>query len=294
MTIASAASYSRAHGGRAFVARQDGVQLLAEGQNGFPLDGVWDIQSGSKTFWGPVIAELIREGRIGGYDSLVSDVITEWQSPPLLQQAKKTTTWRAEMSLTSGHDPGTPGNPVSYERAISSEFNMPAGRVGDFRYGPGPWSVLGMAINRLVLALGYASPTDYLNKRILSKIGVTVKSWDLINGNPLQPHLAGGAHIAAKQWALFGEYLVNGVVSDLLLAELVKPVNPLYGITVWLCLDNDPNKPLPYDGFAAAGDGNNRLYMFPKLPNNRRLVIARFGVDDPTWSDSEFVKRAAG
>jgi CubicO group peptidase (beta-lactamase class C family) len=284
VNLRAAFKYSAQHNGRACVVRQRGAFIGEVYQNGFSKGQSWDIESGSKSFNGVLCAALIDDGLIESFDTKVSTVITEWSSGTT---QKQNCTLRQLLSLTSGLAPGQIGNPPTYESAIGNL--MPANDVGTFKYGPAPFCVFGLFVNRLVQPLGYTNAVDYLQRRVLPI--VQFGSWDLIQGNPEQPHLAGGAHLTIREWARFGEMMCRDITNNELFADLIVPrtagTDPLYGTTWWLCMDNNRSKPIPHGGFAAGGANNQRLIVLPQL----NLVVARFGAADATWSDETFLNR---
>src|SRR6185436_2487253 len=50
--------------------------------NGYQADQPHELQSGTKTFWGPAVVAMIEDGLIESLDEPVSRSITEWRSDP--------------------------------------------------------------------------------------------------------------------------------------------------------------------------------------------------------------------
>jgi hypothetical protein len=141
------------------------------------------------------------------------------------------------------------------------------------------------------LAARKQTPLDYLKQRILDPIGVKVGDW--VHDASGNPHIPNGAHLTVRNWAKYGQWLLQGgewggkqIVREDLLDELVKPskANPGHGLAVWL---NQPGgqgavgvagqKSEPGDKagwiyrgghsdlFAALGAGKCRMYVIPSL-----------------------------
>ncbi len=272
--------YSRDHNGRAIVVMKDGAILDQEGQNGGSLSNARDIESGTKSFNGVILKQMVADGLVPSYDAPVSGKITEWATA---STQKQTCTLRRLLCMTSGLNPGATGSNPTYPQSIGAL--MPAGEVGTFKYGPNPFGVFGEYVKRA--APGFADAVDYLRRRVLNAAGVTVASWDYLA--PGQPHMAGGAHMTAGEWAKFGEFIRLGDFSDL---TGPGPDYWAYGLNWWRTFDSfanaasgnaDPNMATP--GFSAAGANNQRLLIVPASG----VVVARLGAADTTWSDETFL-----
>ncbi len=260
--------YHNEHGGTGICIYRGGVRVLAVG-----ADTRRDLESGSKSFCGLIAEQLKADGMIASLDDAVASVITEW--------AGRDCTIRRLLSQTSGLAPGATGSKPTYEQAIAAP--MPSDQVGSFRYGPNSYGVFGMLVNRLVQPLGYADGFEYLAKRVLGPIGVTA-SCDRIA--PGQPNLAGGVHMTAREWAKFGEWLRLNIPAELIASQTVPP-DPLYGVSFWLCMDNDRTRPIPANGFVAAGAHNQRMAVL----RDDAVVCARQGTADTTWNDGDFMSK---
>jgi CubicO group peptidase (beta-lactamase class C family) len=155
---------------------------------------------------------------------------------------------------------------------------------------------------------------DYLFRRILDPIGLEVTAWPRdVMGNP---YMDTGAMLAAPQWAKYGMLIRDGGVwegEQLLPADVLEAcftgteVNPAYGLSFWLnvyvpdelisgevmeqdVFPNDRNQLYeagPPDLVASIGAFNQRMYIIP----SHDLVVVRFGYEDPTWDDAEFLAR---
>ena len=288
-----AADYSTRNGGRAVLVMIDGKIVFERYDNGFEPETATHLHSATKGFWGPVIAAMIEDGLIESFDELAAKTLPEWEDHP----RKSRITLRHLLSLNAGlvqdvvnlqgHDRPTLA-PDLYEHAIGVRAPREPGVV--FQYGPSCYYVLGEIIKRK-LAKRQQSPLDYLKERILDPIGVKPDDW--VHDTSGNPHIPNGAHLTARNWARYGQWLLqrgewNGkqIVAKELLDELVKPsaANPGHGLALWL---NQPGgqgavgvagqKSEPDDKagwiyrgghrdlFAALGAGKCRMYVIPSL-----------------------------
>ena len=183
-----------------------------------------------------------------------------------------------------------------------------------FLHAPAPFQVFGELARR---KLGGEDPIAYLQRRIFDPIGVEYASWR--HGDDGNPHMPSGAELTARNWARFGQFILQGGVWEG--EQLVDPdafaamfigseVNPAYGLTWWLNRPIDPDyaantRPMaqatdfytqygvmPDDLVMAAGAGNQRLY----ISWERNMVVVRQADGilrallrrDNDWSDVEF------
>lgn len=288
-----ATDYSLRNGGRAVLVMVAGKTVFERYDNGFGQDSATHLHSATKGFWGPVIAAMIEDGLIESYDELASKTLPEWKNHPRKSQI----TLRHLLSLSAGlvqdvvnlqgHDRATLA-PDLYKHAIGVQALREPGTV--FQYGPSCYYVLGEIMKRK-LAARRQTPLDYLKQRILDPIGVKVGDW--VHDASGNPHIPNGAHLTARNWAKYGQWLLQGgewngkqIVAKELLDELVKPskANPGHGLALWL---NQPGGQgavgVPsqrsdagdkagwiYRGghsdlFAALGAGKCRMYVIPSL-----------------------------
>ena len=80
-----------------------------------------------------------------------------------------------------------------------------------------------------------------MKERILNPIGLKIGDW--VHDASGNPHIPNGAHLTARDWAKFGQWMLQGgewngkqIVRKDLLEELVKPskANPGHGLAIWL------------------------------------------------------------
>lgn len=310
----AAAEYSARHNGHAVVVMVDGRIVFEEYQNGYTADEPHALHSGTKTFWGPAIAAMIEDGLITSLDEPVSKTITEWRSDPrksritIRQLTDLVAGLAQDVARLQGENRPTLA-PDLYAHAITVPALAEPGTR--FSYGPSCYYVLGELMKRKLAGRGQ-TPLQYLEERILSRIGVRVGRW--AHDRAGNPHMPNGAYMTARDWLRFGELLLNGgtyrgevIVRADLLQFTGSRANPGYGFTAWLNrpggrssagrgAGSRPGDPggwiypagLP-DLYMAAGAGGQRLYIVP----SRRAVIVRFG-DSPGFRDSEFLARLFG
>jgi len=301
-----AAEYSAAHNGDALLVVQNGEVVLEEYQNGFEPGTSHVLASGTKSFSCAIAVSAIQDGLLS-FDEPVSATITEWSDDPV----KSTITVRQLLSLVSGLPPGesplTGGKPIR-ESAASDAINLDLiAEPGEaFYYGQSNYQVFGELIRRKLQGQGRGGDAaSYLQYKVLNPIGLTEIYW--LRDKNKQPALGGGAFTTAKEWAKYGELILNNgayqgkqILEASLLEECFKPngVIDAYGLTWWLNTDgtthlarqNGIEMEFPdrrYEIPMAAGAFNQRLYLI----RERNMVVVRFGRRDNSWSDVEFLAR---
>lgn len=312
----AAADYSRESRGLSVLVIKNGKTVFEEYQNGHLADRPWMLASGTKSFAGVMLAAAIEDKLIKNFDEKVSDTITEWKS----DKRRSKMTVRELLTLTGGLDGGTLGRPPTYSEAIAIDAKFETGEK--FEYGPVPFQVFGELMRRKLKSRN-ESVMDYMKRRLFDPIGMKVGSWTMQEG---QPNLPSGAYLTAREWAKFGQLLLNNgkvngkqLIDKKLLDELYKgtKANPNYGMTFWLNRSFDGNasvaegggrlrrllgnenesnttamskygigREIPNDLYMAAGAGNQRLYIIPSMD----LVIVRQG-RMTKFDDREFLKK---
>ena len=299
---AMAAAYSADKAGDAIIIYEAGEVVLAEGQNGYPLDRPHILASGTKSFSG-VLALAAQADGLLDIDALIAEVIPEWAD----DDEKASITVRQLLNLTSGLDPGQVGQAQSFDASLDADLVHEPGE--EFRYGPDNFQAFGGVLNRV---LEGEAADAYLERRILEPIGATVAEWNTTDGDT---NLSAGARMTADDWLRFGQLVLNDGAwnGEQILEPGVRDAlretpsaAPGYGLTFWL------NHPVPEhhafleytpvqgdgpEGFIytdgpddllmAAGLFNQRLYVIP----SREMVVVRFGRADPSWNDAEFLAR---
>ncbi|MBI5368967.1 MAG: serine hydrolase [Planctomycetes bacterium] len=300
----AAADYSQASAGEATLVMKGGRVVFEAYYNGHAADTPHLLASGTKSFSGAIAAAAVEDGLLT-WDERVAATLVEWKDHP----QKSRITVRHLLGLTSGLDAGTIGRPPTYADALAARSKHEPG--ARFEYGPVPFQVFGELMKRK-LAAKKENAVDYLRRRVLDPIDCRVAIWRCgADGNPQLPS---GAFLTAREWAKFGQWLLQRgrwgdrqLVAWEQLAECLKPgaVNRAYGLSFWLRADADlgritegavrrPSRrsgesPTPDDFFMAAGKGKQRLYVLPA----RGLVVVHFA-DSLSFSDGEFLSRLLG
>jgi CubicO group peptidase (beta-lactamase class C family) len=302
----AAAEYSRAERGDAVLVMKGGCVVYEAYHNGYQASEPHLLASGTKSFTG-VMALLAQEDGLLTLDEPVSRTIPEWASDP----QRRDITIRDMLTLTSGIGGGPQGRPPAYADAIKE---VPTAARGErFQYGNTPYQIFGEVMRRKLVAAGKDGDVlAYLRTRLLDPIGLTVGRWQRgRDGNPLLPH---GAYLTAREWAKFGQLVLQDGVwngRQLLPRGFEKELfpgtraNPAYGLTWWLGVDVPPDVRRDIrqlgsnlQGVAgvpelkgivmAAGALKQRLYVLPELD----LVVVRLGRSGPRqFDDGEFLQR---
>ena len=296
-----AADYSAENGGRAVLVMVAGKVVFERYDSGCRPNTATHLHSATKGFWGPVIAAMIEDGLITSYDELASKTLPEWKEHP----RKSRITLRHLLTLSAGlvqdvenlqGDDRPTLAPDLYKHAIGVQALREPGAT--FQYGPSCYYVLGEIMKRK-LAARKQTPLDYLKRRILHPIGVEVDDW--VHDASGNPHIPNGAYLTARNWAKYGQWLLQGgewsgkqIVKKNTLEELVKPskANSGHGLALWLnqpggqgavgvaSQRSDPSDKAGWiyrgghsDLFAALGAGKCRMYVIPSL----EMVVVRQG-----------------
>jgi CubicO group peptidase (beta-lactamase class C family) len=300
---AAAIAYSEAHNGVALLVLEDGKVHCRSADIATPQE-LW---SGTKSLVGLMAAAAVQDGLLT-LDERASDTLAEWKNDP----EKARITLRQLLSMTGGQA-STVGRPQGYLDSLKAPLSALPG--SKFQYGPAPMQIFGEILRRKLVAKGEdGNPRQYIERRILAPLGVTVGDWrNGPDGSPLMPQ---GMVLAASEWAKVGEFVrARGslagkpLVDAAAFAELFKgsDANPAYGLTWWLPRASPASDPvtrstditmhaaeLPADMVVAAGAGDQRLYVIPSLRltivRQARLDLAALAAGKKSdWSDWRFV-----
>ena len=308
--LRAAATCSAAREGISLLVLFDGRAVFEEYPNGGAAGRAHELASGTKSFSGVMAAAAVKDGLLR-LDERVADTIPEWRADP--RRAKVTV--RQLLGLTSGvRTGGERGRVPTYADAVAAPFVDEPGRR--FSYGAVPFQVFGELMRRKLAPLD-EGPIEYLRRRVLDPVGLSVGRWRRgADGNPLLPS---GAALTARDWAKLGELVrLGGLWRGLPLLDPAAldacfegtPANPRYGLTWWLNRPIDPRLAatipvvrrnaslegvpgVPSDLVFAAGAGDQRLYV----SRSRRLVVVRQAKGIPRalrgersgFSDAEFL-----
>lgn len=309
----AAAAYSDRHAGVSVLVLHQGAVAFERYAAPATAATATHTHSGTKGFWGPVVAAMIEDGLATSFDERASVTLPEWNDDP----RKRAITLRHLLELNAGlaqdivalqGDARATLAPDLYAHAIALPVVTEPGRR--FVYGPSCYYVLGEIMKRK-LAPQKLSPLDYLQARILKPIGAEAGRW--VHDQAGNPHIPNGAWMTARDWARFGQFLLQEgawegkqVVGRGLMRELRRPSapNPGHGLAIWLNTPEGWSRSIPaktargmiYPGgepdlFAAMGAGKNRLYVIPRLA----LVIVRQSPDETNeFRDGEFLRLLLG
>lgn len=301
---AAAAEYSAKRRGVSLLVMQDGQVLFETYPDpGAPEKG-WELASGTKSFTG-VMAGLAQADGLLDINEPAAKTLTEWQG-----DKRNKVTIRHLLTLTSGlQGEGETARPPAYADAIKAKAVRDPG--AKFVYGPTDFQCFGELLQRKLRAAGKPEdPVVWLQARLFDQLGVKPTDWKRgSDGNPFLPQ---GAHLTARHWAKFGQWVLDGGKGmdprvHTALFEATS-ANPGYGLSWWLLRPGliGPSPRSGIDGDAigdaakgedivmAAGAGDQRLYLFRK----RRLVVARQANEilramtpgAVKWRDDEFLK----
>lgn len=301
-----AIAYSEAHRGLSVLVVQHGETVCSTG--GESVQTPYELWSGTKSFVGVMAAAAVQDGLLT-LDERAADTLTEWAGDP----DKSRVTLRQILWMVEGQ-PSEIGNPPTYAGAVEVGFNAAPGER--FQYGPVPMQLFGEILRRKLASAGLeADPLAYLDRRILSPLGISDYTWrNGADGLPLMPQ---GTLISAREWSVFGKFILRGgrsedgtlLVSPQAFADMFEgsEANPAYGLTWWLARPSQSPDPvtqgsdirrnldrLPSDLVLASGAGGQRLYLIPSLG----MVIVRQADLDieallaghgPHWEDARFL-----
>ncbi len=279
---AAAAAYSAERRGVSMLVMRDGQTLFEDYPEPGGPDAGWELASGTKSFTGIMAACASADGLLK-IDELASKTITEWKGDP----RRSRITLRHLLTLTSGLAIDSPtARPEPYADAVRAAAASDPGAV--FKYGPTPFQCFGEIMVRKLKAAGQSTElVGWMQKRIFDPIGVAPTTWR--RGADDNPFLPQGAHFSARNWAKFGQWVLDGgkgadpAVMDALFTP--SAANPGYGLSWWLLrpgiigpgpragVDEASLGPeaLKQDIVMAAGAGHQRLYLI----RSKRLVVVR-------------------
>lgn len=266
-----AADYSAELGGRAVLVMVDGQVEFERADNGWSLAMPHMLASGTKSFTGVMAMLAVQDGLIA-LDERVADTITEWRGDP----RKSRITVRQLLELSSGLAPsdallgGRGGGRLLGELAerrsqqldrqrgsqplpdnnFRAALDVPALHEpgARFQYGPSHFYAFGEFLQRKLAASDQPHKTvlAYLHERLLKPIGIEAAR--IARDRAGNPNLPGGMALTAREWARFGQFVLDGgsvlrpdgsreqILRPELLAECFVPskTNPAYGLTWWL------------------------------------------------------------
>jgi len=315
-SLQNAVEYSRSHGQGCLIVRQSGREVVAEFAPGMTRDTPVHVFSITKSLVGLAALTAEADG-ILRLDDKVSSVITEWQAEP----SRRDVTVRELLSMTSGL---ATGNDAVYRRnldnkaAAALKVPMVAARGNSFHYGGASGEVFEEFLARKLAGRGQTVP-DYLQKRVLDPLGISLGAWRRDGGGRL--FFSAGARLTPTQMVRVGDLLLHQGRSGFRRIfparsweQLVtsRQPTPFYRLGFWfnhnarlpgsvtLDIEQAIAETLPFatwknanlcpqapdDLIALIGSRGQRIYVVP----SRRLVIVRLG-DRKGFRDAEFLRR---
>jgi CubicO group peptidase (beta-lactamase class C family) len=213
---------------------KDGQVIFERYARGWNADRPHPLASGTKSFAGITAAAAVTDGLVS-LDEYVADTITEWK----IDARASRITVRQLLSLTSGLDPDSEGfgragygikdlgrvNNVAgalrggagertpenwYAAAIKVPVTRDPGAV--FRYGPSHFYAWGEFLSRKLAASDRPERSywQYMRARVLEPAGLDFPNSRFALDKAGNPNLPGGAHLTAREWAAFGEFVRRG------------------------------------------------------------------------------------
>ena len=305
-----AAKYSATHRGTSFLVIRNGKTLLEQYPGRVSADQPQRIYSGTKAFWN-LAALAAAEDRILDLDAKVADTIPTWRKDPRKSQV----TIRQLLDFSAGLAPGFGLQVNEYGDRDQAALRLPmVAKPGQaFIYGPAALQAFHQVLKQ---RLGDESPTHYLERRVLRRLGLGPQRYlDDRAGNPL---LAAGFVLTARQWAKIGQLVLDrgkpvvrpesleqcwrGSVANRAFSlgwwnnraapggrefDFENMLAPKWSRQDWhdACLCREA----PPDLVACIGSGYQRLYVIPSLD----LIVVRHG-GGGRFSDAKFLRLLLG
>ena len=308
--VRRAADYSARHRGLSFFVRQNGRTLLEEYSGGGDAQSAWRIYSGTKAFWNLAALAAV-DDKLLALDEPVANTIASWKKDP----RKARVTVRQLLDFSGGLAPGFQLQQNEFDDRDRAALRLPlvAAPGTAFIYGPSPLQVFHAVLKA---KLGHETPTHYLERRVLRKLGLGPQRY--LNDRAGNPLLAAGFTLTARQWAKMGELVLRRgepIVRPETLAQSWRgsAANRAFSLGWWnnraapggrefdfeamlkpnwarqnwsdACL----GRSAPTDLVACIGSDEQRLYVIPSLD----LVVVRHGRGGP-FSDAKFLRLLLG
>jgi CubicO group peptidase (beta-lactamase class C family) len=303
--VQKAAAYSSSHGGRSLLIVQDGRTLES-----INSDSAHKIYSGTKAFWGLAALAAAQDGLLN-LDERVAETIPSWKN----DSRKARVTIRQLLDFSAGLETGffLHNNDPGDRDRLAVGLPLAAAPGSAFIYGPGCLQVFHQVLKD---KLHGQSPTSYLERRVLSRLGLGSQRY--LNDRAGNPLLAAGWELTARQWSHLGNLgLTHGapVVSSESFAQVTrgssanrafafgwwnnraapggrefdfeKMLTPKWQRQDWhnACICRDA----PSDMLVCIGSAYQRMYVIPSL----NLVTVRHG-NGSSYSDAAFLRLLLG
>ena len=280
----AALEYARKHTLHALLVATRKETLLETYESGYRADLPHPLYSGTKSFWG-LAASAAQDDGILDLDESAADTLVEWRNDAW----KRTITVRQLLTMSAGFPFGGLGAAVpAFDAAIAVPLRDRPGTA--FTYSGIPWQAFGAFFSRRLASRG-ESPLEYLQRRILTPIGLRKVPWrTLHDGTHTLPT---GAQLTARDWLKYGRLILGEgrfdtahIVSPAAVRRCLAPsaANPRYGLGFWLASDNAGT-----DIAYASGAGGQGLYIVPA----RDTVVVHYGKSNSFKHDA-FLRRLLG
>ncbi|WP_395750388.1 serine hydrolase [Prosthecobacter sp.] len=290
--IQAAAAYSAAHGGHAFLVKQNGKILHESYANGHTKYEPHRIYSGTKAFWGLTAFAAEKDG-LFSMDERVADTITEWQG----DKRKSQITVRQLLDFSHGLEPmfSLHDNSFKDRTAAALKAGAVASPGRSFIYGPAALQVFHELLARKLKQK--QTPTHYLERKVLGPLGLGSQRY--LPDQHGAPLLAAGFMQTARQWSELGTWMLKR--EDVLMKLQGSSANAAFAFGFWnnraaaskSAREMDAEATLdkkwqqqswrnaclcrsaPADLIACIGSYGQRLYIVPSM----KLVIVRLAKD---------------
>lgn len=300
--IEAAAAYSAAHGGHAFLVRQNGKIVHESYANGHAKKEPHRIYSGTKAFWGLTAFAAEKDG-LFSFDERVADTITEWQG----DARKSKITVRQLLDFTHGLEPmfGLHENSFPDRTTAALKAGAVATPGKSFIYGPAAMQVFHELLARKLEKK--QTPIRYLERKVLAPLGLGSQRY--LPDQHGAPLLAAGFMQTARQWSELGTWMLKH--EEVLMKLQGSSANAAFAFGFWnnraaasrsgrevdaeSMLDKKWHqqswrnaclcRSAPADLIACIGSYGQRLYIVP----SRNLVIVRLAKDSKP-NDAEMLK----
>lgn len=300
--IQAAAACSAAHGGHAFLVKQNGKILHESYTNGHTKNEPHRIYSGTKAFWGLTAFAAEKDG-LFSFDERVSDTITEWQA----DKRKSQITVRQLLDFSHGLEPMFSLHENTYKDRTAA--SLKAGAVAtpgrSFIYGPAALQVFHEFLARKLQRK--QTPTRYLERKVLGPLGLGSQRY--LPDQRGAPLLAAGFMQTARQWSELGTWMLKH--EEVLMKLQGSSANAAFSFGFWnnhaastssarevdaeATLDKKWQqqswrnaclcRSAPPDLIACIGSYGQRLYIVP----SQKLVIVRLAKDSKP-NDAELLR----
>lgn len=213
---------------------KDGKVIFERYARGWTAERPHPLASGTKSFAGITAAAALTDGLVS-LDEYVADTIAEWKADPRASRI----TVRQLLQLTSGLEPNSEllgrqgygirdlgrvsnlagalhGGPAERapENWYAAVVKVPVTREPGtaFRYGASHFYAWGEFLSRKLASSDRPERSywQYMRARVLEPAGLDFAKSRFALDQAGNPNLPGGAHLTAREWAAFGDFVRRG------------------------------------------------------------------------------------